>query len=195
MILNKMSKCVSLLGCALAVGLAAGCSTTAKPVQPAGPAAPEWVMKASGAFKDSNGISVIYGVGASQGVTLVPLARNDADEKARGEITKVINDYISVLTKSYMASTTAGDLKSSSVEQHVSATMKAFSQACLHGAQIHDHWKDPQDGTLYALSKLDMSGIKKALEETKELDSKVRDFVRANAEKSFDELSAEEAKH
>ncbi|MBI4677965.1 MAG: LPP20 family lipoprotein [Elusimicrobia bacterium] len=186
---------VGLLGYALALGLVAGCATTSKPQQPVGPASPEWVMKGSGAFKDANGISIIYGVGASQGTRLVPLARNEADNKAAEEISRVINNYVSGLLKSYMASTTAGDLSKSSEEKHVSSTMKAYTQSLLHGAQVIDHWKDPQDGTLYALAKLDMTGIRKALEETKELDAKVRDYVRANAEKAFDELAAEEAKH
>jgi hypothetical protein len=31
--------------------------------------------------------------------------------------------------------------------------------------------------------------------DAKELDSKVRDYVKANAEKAFDDLAAEEAKH
>ncbi|MBI5624924.1 MAG: hypothetical protein HY924_14205 [Elusimicrobia bacterium] len=193
--LSKMGRYVSLLGCALALGMAAGCASSSKPSQPVGPASPEWVMKGSGAFKDSNGISVIYGVGASQGVKLVPLARQNADAAADAEITKVVNNYVSTLVKSYMASTTAGDLSKSSDEQHVSSTLKTFGQACLHGVQKIDHWKDPSDGTLYTLAKLDMSAIKKTLEEQKELDSKVRDFVRANAEKAFDELAAEEAKH
>ncbi|MBI5882938.1 MAG: hypothetical protein HZB91_07535 [Elusimicrobia bacterium] len=193
--LSKMSKYVSLLGCALALGLVAGCASTPKPSQPVGPQAPEWVNKGSGAFKDANGISVIYGVGASQGTKLVPLARQEADLASDAEIAKVVNNYVSALVKSYMASTTAGDLKNSSEEKHVSNTMKSFAQACLHGVQKIDHWKDPSDGVLYTLAKLDMTGIKKALEDSKELDSKVRDYVRANAEKAFDELSAEEAKH
>ncbi|MFA6318528.1 MAG: hypothetical protein WC943_14055 [Elusimicrobiota bacterium] len=193
--LSKMSRYVSLLGCALALGLVAGCATTSKPQQPVGPASPEWVMKGSGAFKDANGISVLYGVGASQGTKMVPLARSEAGLSADAEIAKVVNNYVSALVKSYMASTTAGDMSKSSEEKHVSNTMKSFAQACLHGVQKIDNWKDPADGTWYTLAKLDMTGIKKALEESKELDAKVRDYVRANAEKAFDELASEEAKH
>ena len=58
-----------------------------------------------------------------------------------------------------------------------------------------DHWKDPTDGTMFALVKLDMAAVNASLAESKELDSKVRDYVKANAEKAFDELAAEEAKH
>ena len=80
-------------------------------------------------------------------------------------------------------------------EQHVSQTLKSFAKFTLHGAIIIDHWKDPSDGTYFSLCKLDMNAVKKTLEDAKELDAKVRDYVKANAEKAFDELAAEEAKH
>ena len=106
-----------------------------------------------------------------------------------------MNSYVVVLTKDYMASITAGDMSKSSEEQMVSQTMKNFAKFTLHGAMPVDHWKDPTDGTLFALVKLDMAAVKKSLDESKELDAKVRDYVKANAEKAFDELAAEEAKH
>jgi hypothetical protein len=50
------------------------------------------------------------------------------------------------------------------------------------------------DGTEYSLAQLDMDTFKNNLDKMKELNAKVRDAVRANADKAFDELSAEEAK-
>ncbi len=178
---------------ALSIGLLAGC-VSSKPAQAPVAAGPEWVNKGSGAFKDG-GAGVFYGVGMAAGIRNPALARSSADDHARDEINKTLNTYVSSLGKKYMASTTAGDMKSSSEEQHVSNTLKVFAKSTLHGVVIIDHWKDPADGTLYSLAKLDMSAIKKTLDDTKELDSKVRDYVRANAEKAFDEVAAEEAKH
>lgn len=156
--------------------------------------APDWVNKGNGAFKDG-GQSVFYGVGIAQGIRNRSLSVVAADDRARGEIAKIMNSYVTVLTKDYMASTTAGAMDKSSEEQHVSQTLKNFAKFTLHGAVIVDHWKDPSDGTMFSLCKLDMNAVKKTLEDSKELDSKMRDYVRANAEKAFDELAAEEAKH
>lgn len=177
----------------LGLAIAAGCARSVKP-GPIAEKAPEWVNKGNGAFKDG-GQSVFYGVGIAQGIRNRALAVTAADDRARAEIAKIMNSYIVVLTKDYMASTTAGDMTKSSEEQHVSQTLKNFAKFTLHGAVIIDHWKDPSDGTLFALCKLDMAAVKKTLEDSKELDSKVRDYVKANAEKAFDELAAEEAKH
>jgi hypothetical protein len=182
----------------LALGFAAmlaavGCGGN-KVSGPVAEKAPEWVNKGNGAFKDG-GAAAFYGVGIAQGIRNRALSVSAADDRARAEIAKIMNSYVSVLTKDYMASTTAGDMKQSSEEQHVSQTLKNFAKFTLHGAVIIDHWKDPADGTMFALCKLDMAAVKKTLADSKELDEKMRDYVRANAEKAFDELAAEEAKH
>lgn len=183
----------------MAVGLAGavlalGACTSKKPESPLAVNAPEWVNKGSGAFKDSAGKPVFYGVGIAQGVRNRALAVTAADDRGRADITKIMNSYVTVLTKDYMASITAGDLSKSSEEQMVSQAMKNFAKFSLHGAVPVDHWKDPTDGTLFALVKLDMSSIQQSLNESKDLDAKVRDYVKSNAEKAFDELAAEEAK-
>ncbi len=179
---------------AAALTVVMGCASASKP-SPIASNAPEWVNKGSGAFKDASGGAVFYGVGIAQGIRNRALQVTAADDRGRAEIAKIMNSYVVVLTKDYMASITAGDMSKSSEEQMVSQTMKNFAKFTLHGAMPVDHWKDPTDGTLFALVKLDMAAVKKSLDESKELDAKVRDYVKANAEKAFDELAAEEAKH
>ena len=182
---------------ALALGFgvllgAVGCGGSVK--GPVAEKAPDWVNKGNGAFKDG-GQGAFYGVGIAQGIRNRALSVTAADDRARAEIAKTMNSFITVLQKDYMASTTAGAMDKSSEEQLVTQTLKNFAKFTLHGAVIIDHWKDPSDGTMFSLCKLDMAAVKKTLEDSKELDSKVRDYVKANAEKAFDELSAEEAKH
>ena len=179
---------------AAALTVVMGCAGSQK-ASPIASNAPEWVNKGSGAFKDAAGGAVFYGVGIAQGIRNRALAVTASDDRGRAEIAKIMNSYVVVLTKDYMASITAGDMSKSSEEQMVSQTMKNFAKFTLHGAMPVDHWKDPTDGTLFALVKLDMAAVKKSLDESKELDAKVRDYVKANAEKAFDELAAEEAKH
>ena len=179
---------------AAALAAVMGCTAPQK-ASPIASNAPEWVNKGSGAFKDAQGGAVFYGVGIAQGIRNRALQVTASDDRGRAEIAKIMNSYVVVLTKDYMASVTAGDMSKSSEEQMVSQTMKNFAKFTLHGATPVDHWKDATDGTLFALIKLDMAAVKKSLDESKELDSKMRDYVKANAEKAFDELAAEEAKH
>lgn len=182
---------------ALALATAAvmtGCAAKSKP-SPIANNAPEWVNKGSGAFKNEAGSKVFYGVGSVQGVRNIPLARASADDYGRAELGKIMNSYVTSLTKGYMASVTAGDMKASSEEQMVSNTMKNFSKMTLAGSVPVDHWVDKENNIVYSLVKLDVAAVQQTLADNKELNAKVRDYVKANAEKAFDELSAEEAKH
>lgn len=192
--MKNMAKVIGLICVGAAAGMSAGCGGGAKtaPVaaSPIAVQAPAWVNQGSGAFKDGN----FYGVGIASGIQNRALAVDTSDSRARAKIAEVFDTYIAKLTKDYMASTTAGDMKSSSEEQNVTVALKSFSKMTLSGVVIIDHWKDPSDGTMFALAKLDLAAIKSTLDAAKELDAKVRDYVRANAEKAFDDLSAEEAR-
>ena len=190
---NRLRNIALMLVSALALGACGGVKKS-----PIANNAPDWVNKGTGAMKDKDGKQVFYGVGSVQGVRNIPMARTAADDRGRGEIAKIMNSYVTSLTKDYMASITAGDMSKSSEEQMVSQTLKNFAKFTLHGSVPIDHWVDRSDPTsniVYSLVKLDMAAVQASLAESKELDAKVRDYVKANAEKAFDELSAEEAKH
>ncbi|HOW89113.1 MAG TPA: hypothetical protein PL037_02435 [Elusimicrobiales bacterium] len=187
-----------LLFCAGAGLLLAGCGgkkniqppPAAAPSAAIAPAGPAWVNQGSGAFNDGN----FYGVGLASGIKNRALAIDTADSRARAKIAEVFDTYIAKLSKDYMASTTAGDMKSSSEEQNVTTSLKSVTQRNLSGVTIVDHWLDPTDGSMFALAKMDVAAVKASLDKAQELDAKVRDFVRANADKAFQDLAAEEAK-
>ena len=159
--------------------------------------APAWVTQGSAAFKDSEK-KVFYGVGSVTGVKNKPLARTAAENRARAEIGKVFETYTASLMRDYMATTTGGAAVTvnteTSEERYIEQAVKTFSAVTLSGVMIIDHWRDPADGTMYALAKLDINNFKNSLDKAKELNSEVRDFVRKNAEKAFDELESEEMK-
>jgi hypothetical protein len=182
---------------AAAFTLGACASSKPSPISTYG-APPAWVNQGNGAFKDATGSKVFYGVGILQGVRNVGLAIPASDDRGRVEIAKVMNSYVTVLGKDYANSVTAGDPTKSSEEQMVTQTHKVFAQFQLHGSTPVDHWvdrSDPKAPVYYSLVKLDMAAVQSALDESKDLDSKTRDYVKANADKAFDEMNAEQAKH
>jgi hypothetical protein len=181
--------CSTILGIMLLAGvfLSVGCQSAPTPSADTAAMGPEWVMKGSGAF-DVDGTKLFYGVGVASGIRNKALLRQTADNRARAEIAKTMEVYIASLTKDYMASTTAGDMSKSSEEQHVESALKTFTKSTLHGATIVDRWKDPADGSMYSLCELDLIRFKEALDNYKELDEKVRDYVRENAETMHEEL-------
>jgi len=154
---------------------------------------PEWVMKGSGAFGGEKG-RVFYGVGNVSGIHNKALAINTADNRARAEIAKIFEVYSASLMKDYMAATTAGDQSASSEEQHVEQAIKTFSAATLTGVVIVDHWVHPENGDIYSLARLDLNAFQDTVGKMKELNEKVRDYVRQNAERVHMDLEKEEAK-
>ncbi len=96
--------------------------------------------------------------------------------------------------RDYAASTTAGDFSRNSEEQNIERAVKTFSAVTLNGVKPMDRYKDEKSGTYYVLTKLSLEDMKNNLEQAKELNSQVRDFVRKNADRLFDRLEKEEDK-
>jgi hypothetical protein len=99
--------------------------------------------------------------------------------------------YIAAMMKDYQRSTTAGDMQSSAEEQDIVSAQKTITEVTLRGVEVRDHWTDPQAGVMYALAILDVNGIMKSMEQAKELNSRIRDYVRANARRAFNDLDRE----
>ncbi len=155
--------------------------------------APEWVVKGNGAFGGERG-KIFYGVASASGIKNVSLLRAAADNRARNDVAKVFQFYTASLMKDYMASTMAGDVNVTAEEQHVEQALKTVTAMTLSGVEIVDHWQHPATGELYALARLDLEAFKDNLEKVKELDKRVRDYIRQNADKLHDQLEEEETK-
>ena len=154
---------------------------------------PNWVKKGSGAFNEKSDKS-FYGVGSVVGVRNEPLAWDTAENRSRAEIAKTFETYTAYLMRDYAASTTAGDFSRNSEEQNIERAVKTFSAVTLNGVKPMDRYKDEKSGIYYVLTKLSLEDMKNNLEQAKELNSQIRDFVRKNADRLFDRLEKEEDK-
>jgi len=153
---------------------------------------PKWVTQGSSAMSTKDEKS-FYGVGSVIGIKNEPLAWDAAENRARAEIAKNFQTYTAYLMRDYAASTNANDFTKSAEEQNVERAIKTFSAVTLNGVRPVDRYKDEKTGTYYVLAKLDLKDMKSKLEESKELNAEVRDFVRKNADRLFDKLEKEEA--
>ena len=157
---------------------------------------PKWVTQRGAAFSGEK--RVFYGVGNAAGLQNPSLRRRAAEGQARRDIAQTMQTYVAALQKQFMAETTAGDMSKQSVEQHITDTMKQVTEATLVGSQIVEYWEHPTRNEAYALARLDleqfldvMKSYQSAVGNAKELDAKVREYVRKNAEKAYDELNQE----
>jgi len=189
----KLFKGIGLFVVALGLFLS-GCSGVDKLTkEPLEQDKPAWIMKGSGAFGGEMG-KVFYGVGSASNINNVSLLRTAADNRARNEIAKEFQFYTASLCKDYQASITGGDIKASSEEQLVECVGKTITAQTLSGIKIVDRWEDPKTGAFYSLARLDLDAFKDSLEKAKELDTKVKDYIRQNAERLHQQLEKEEEK-
>ncbi len=180
-----------LIGLALITGCASNKISPTTPIQEL--KAPDWVQKGSGAFGGEQG-KVFYGVASSYGIKNPSLARTAADNRAIAEISKTFQVYTASLMKDYMASTMAGDPNVTSEEQHVEQAIKTVTSMTISGVQIVDHWQNPATGEFFSLARLELDAFKDNLDKVKNLDKKVKEYIKENADKMHDELSKEEEK-
>lgn len=157
--------------------------------------APDWITKGGGAFTDPNTKGkVFYGVGSASGIKNMSLLRSTADNRARNDIAKVFQVYTSSLQKDYLATTTAGDPNKVSEEQNVELAIKTVTAMTLNGVQIVDHWQHPATLEYFSLARINMEEFKDTMEKAKELDQKVKEYVKQNADKLHDQLEKQEQK-
>ena len=158
--------------------------------------APDWVLRGGGAFTDIRG-KAFYGVGSATGIKNYSLQRTVADDRARGDLAKVFEFYVSSLTKGYQASTTTGDFKSSNEEQNAEVALKVVVSSTLRGVTIIDHFEIPERREFLSLARLDYDAFKRNVESNetfKQLPKKVREDIKERADKLHEEMETEAEK-
>jgi len=158
--------------------------------------APDWVLKGGGAFTDVKG-KAFYGVGSATGIKNYSLQRTVADDRARGDLAKVFEFYVSTLTKDYQAHTTAGSFENSSEEQNAESALKVVVSQTMRGVVIVDHFEIPERREFLSLARLDYDAFEHNIEvnETfQELPKEVQAEIKTRAEKLHEEMEAESRK-
>ncbi len=187
---------LALLGVA---GLLTGCASTkvAEKVTETTPIqdlkAPEWVVKGSGAFSGQQ-VKVFYGVGSAAEMKNPSMLRMASEDRARAALAKEIQVYTASLQKDYMESMTARSAHATSDSQLVESAIKTVTAMTLRGVQIVDHWQNPATGELFSLARVDVELLKNNLDQTKEIDPNVKEYIKKNADHLHEQLEQEEAK-
>ncbi len=199
-------------GLALSLGLATGCSSEPELRQPTGAMmdpcsitvlvnenkAPKWTTQKGAAFSGDK--AVFYGVGNIAGTRNPALRRRASEQAARADIAKTFNTYIANMQKQYLASTTAGAMDKASEEQHVEEVMKSLTEQTLNGADIVEYWDHPcmDRNEAYSLARLDLVRFTEMVNQLgaaggkwKELDAKIKQAIKDNANKLHGEMAAE----
>ena len=152
--------------------------------------APDWVIKGGGAYSDERG-KAFYGVGSATGIRNFSLQRTVADDRARGDLAKVFEVYMTSLTKDYQAHTTAGTFENTSEEQNAENALKVVVSQTLRGVMIVDHFEIPERREFLSLARLDYQAFEnnvEANETFRQLPEKLQKDIKERADKLHEEM-------
>lgn len=167
----------------LAAGLLAGCATLSAP--------PDWVKK--GARVEAR---EIYGVGAVVGIHNAPLAWEAADNRARGQVVKILETYVALLMHDYAAST---EVKSAGMappaeQQLVERAQKTVAMATLTGVEPVDRYYDEAANAYYVMVRWNAERVQEFVDRLPGLSEQAHKHLRRRAEELFRQLEQEAAK-
>jgi hypothetical protein len=159
-----------------------------KPAPKASVQYPDWVNRGGGlAVKD--GASLFLGVGeAPPEIKEARVRVNVADGRARKEVSRVVQEFIAVLTKDWTYATVIPDGTAENPEAAQQAMLDAFAGDALTSVTIEERWQDPATGTLYALARLDLRQFLTDLDKNKTLNATATAYIRENAARLFGRL-------
>jgi hypothetical protein len=152
--------------------------------------APDWVNEGTQMLNDKDG-RLFHGVGSAAPMGNESLQKSTADERARAELARVLNSYLSVASKDYSAAASSGDESVS--EQSVSRQIDNLTQINLTGARIIGRWRDTRTGTLYSIAELDMKRMKETLEKAEQMSPGLRDFITRESDTLFDRIAGDDS--
>ncbi|MBI4208678.1 MAG: LPP20 family lipoprotein [Deltaproteobacteria bacterium] len=131
----------------LMIGFVLGCG---------GERRPKWIDEGAKALKDKG---VLYGVGVSKKSPNPQMERDKAENRARQDLGKQIEVYVSSFMKDFMEEhADYFNPEGTSSVEFTSSVSKSVSEATLVGSQIVDHYRDEEEN-LWALAKISVDDV------------------------------------
>lgn len=129
---------------------------------------PVWVTKCAAAFPDS-GRGAFYGCGSMIAVENLQLQIQNANARARTDLAKTVDEYVSGFFKDYLDSAAikakAGKgLTELEEKKFISGISREVTEGALSEMRIVGHWRNPGDDTLFALARVGVDDVAKNME-------------------------------
>lgn len=189
---------VVLLSGTAVTGLGARAEAPACPAardESASEAPPPWAVGA--APTGEGGARALYGVGREARLQQPAMRRRAAEGKARGHVAQGFTRLLGVAKRQYVV-WAATQRVAPIAEESLDGLMKGITAPALAAVCIEAVWVPPDAAEGYALARLDVEAYRQAVRSMpvegwgpRAQGERVRDFLLANAERTFDEFKKE----
>lgn len=153
---------------------------------------PSWVIRGS-AITTTDGKRVFEGVGTVAGVPSRDLARQAADNRARGALVELLERFEAALVRGFLASTeeSASAAAKTAVrsEQIVAERVMLLSAKVLPHAVVANRWTNPSDGATFSLARLELDRFYSVVSGSKELSESEKKYFANNGNEIFDSFA------
>jgi hypothetical protein len=139
---------------------------------------PAWVQAGSGAVVEP-GPRALVALGVTRGIRNVPLAEHTADNRARAALMRELTVYLNRW---------AALCAAPSWPQGPAALVQPMLTASMPGVQSVTHWTHPDDGSVYALARLDLSHVVQQLTLMGDVPAPIKRCLTAHSDGAFDGL-------
>ena len=139
---------------------------------------PAWVQAGSGAVVEP-GPRALVALGVTRGIRNVALAEHTADNRARAELMRGLERYL----RQWAALCATSPWPAGPY-----ALVDPLLTASLPGVQSVTHWTHPDDGSVYALARLDLSHVVQQLTLLSDVPAPTKRCLTAHSDAAFDGL-------
>ncbi len=146
---------------------------------------PRWVAQGSAPVKSKQD-RLFYGVAGIRLEGNFSEQTVIADQRAKVEALRVLQGYLTVLSRDLLAT---GGLGEADFVSRVPDQLKSFSEKNLDHVSIVGHWRDDQAAMLYSIAELDLHRVGDALTEDPSVDPALRQYFQARADGIFDRIA------
>jgi hypothetical protein len=148
--------------------------------------APDWVNEGNQMLGDEDG-RLFHGIGSAPSMGDFSLQKNTADDRARAEVARIFNSYLSIASNDYSASANQGNQQVN--EQAVSRQIDNMTQINLSGVKIIARWQDDDTNSIWSLAELDLDHVQQTLDKAKAMSPTLREFIAKQGNSIFDRLT------
>ena len=168
---------ISLLLLAVIISMGSGHALTG---------APAWVKQGSSALKTAEG-RIFHGVGSAPVMGSLPLQESVADNRARDEIKKILTSYLHSLWRDFNVS--GQTQEEGTAQAKASQEINKISKDYFSEVPVMDHWRDMNNGVVYAVAELTMEQVKLILSQAKAVNEGLKAHVKVQGDAVFDRFA------
>jgi hypothetical protein len=149
---------------------------------------PQWVVHGTQTSKTKRG-RIFLGVGVVQIQGDFSRQANTANARARDELARMLNRFIEVVARDYIAS---GEAQSAGfMPNEAPRYINDMTSLALSRAEVLDHWVDQSSNKIFASAQISYPRVHRQLADSSRVNSGFKRYLNQHGEQVFDRIATE----